>query len=191
MQKIVFFFFFLTQFVFANTSPGLLIPKSAGNNVALSRLHTRLFCRDYSLRSIKWNDAVLPENNSEKDADSPHFAAEVVSKQIIVGGATGALLGLLGGVVGVALVTASQPDDGWAALSGFVIGGYSGLVVGNIGGVYIAGRSQKMHGSLWATVAGGAAGVLSGIGIVSLTGAGFGMFALPLLGATIGFNLSI
>ncbi|NIA30061.1 MAG: hypothetical protein GWP06_09145 [Actinobacteria bacterium] len=149
MQKIVLTFFFLTQLVLANTGPGLQISESRGNNITLSRLHTRLFCGNYySLLSIKWNDAVLLKNDGETDAGSPHFTAEAVQKQIIVGGVMGALGSLLGGAVGAALAVASQPDDGWAALGGFVLGGYSGLVIGNVGGVYIAGRSQKLSGSL-------------------------------------------
>ncbi len=191
MQKIVLTFFFLAQLVLANTGQSLQIPESGGTNILLSPLHKSLFCDNYdSYQPIKQNYADFLANDREKD-EMPHFTAGALPKQIIVGGVGGALLGLLGGTVGADLVSASHADDGWAALGGFLIGGYSGFVIGNIGGVYIAGRSQKLNGSLWATVAGGAAGVVSGIGIASATNKGWGLFVLPLLGATIAFNLSI
>lgn len=193
MQKtILIIIFLLPQSVCAKTGPGLQIPKSGGNRISLSHLHQNLFYGNYySHQPIKLNDVALLENDSKKDDDVPHFTAGKLPKQIIAGGAMGAILGIIGGSVGAALVAASHPEDGWAALGGFVIGAYSGFVLGNIGGVYIAGRSQKLNGSLWATAAGGAIGVLSGIGVVAATDKGWGLFVLPIIGATFAFDLTI
>lgn len=181
-------FLLLQQLVFAKTVPVLQVLQPGGSKNSLSHLHQDLFCSTfYSLRPMKQNILYLNDRGKNK---APHFNAGKLPKQIVVGAAMGGILGIIAGATGAALVTASHPKDEWAGLGGFFIGVYSGFVIGNIGGVYIAGKSQKLKGSLWATAAGGAAGVLSGIGIASVTDTGLGLFVLPLLGATIAFNLS-
>lgn len=126
------------------------------------------------------------------------FSVRRGSVQVLTG--LGMMVGgtLAGGLAGFFVGAVGSGPTNNAAGIGIGVGAAVGYLVGTPAGVWLGGNAMYGNGSIWATAAGTAVGVLAG-GATTLVisretggngGAAFWMTALPITGGIVGYELT-
>ncbi len=136
----------------------------------------------------------LPPAADVGDDGPPPLSVPTIIGEIFIGGLFESGGAIAGGFIGYNIETGNGCTGDWCGLGGLAVGGLVGAALAAPVGVYLVGSTNDTTGSFGAALGGSALGTLAGLGVFAVTDwsevGGAALIAGPVVGATIGFNVT-